>query len=66
VTDYYPETLTRVMNYYRVHKKKETVPHLLVKIYMFQLLRSLLYLHGTHKVAHRDIKPQNLLIDPIT
>ena len=36
----------------------------MVKMYMFQLLRSLLYLHGSHQVAHRDIKPQNLLIDP--
>jgi serine/threonine protein kinase len=25
-----------------------------------------MYLHGSHQVAHRDIKPQNLLIDPIT
>jgi len=66
VTEFYPETLSRVMNYYRVQKKKDSVPHLLVKIYMFQLLRSLMYLHGSHQVAHRDIKPHNLLIDPDT
>ena len=57
MTDYYPETLSTVMNYFREEKKKAAIPILLTKIYMFQLLRSLAYLHGGHSVAHRDIKP---------
>jgi len=38
------------------------VDPLLAKSYMFQLLRGLLFCH-THRVLHRDLKPQNLLID---
>ncbi|XP_041935827.1 cyclin-dependent kinase 15 isoform X2 [Alosa alosa] len=32
-----------------------------VRIFMFQLLRGLSYIHG-HRILHRDLKPQNLLI----
>lgn len=35
-----------------------------VKIFLYQLLRGLKYCHS-RKVLHRDLKPQNLLINAI-
>jgi len=36
-----------------------------VKLYSYQLLRALAYIHSMG-ICHRDIKPANLLIDPKT
>lgn len=38
------------------------VPNILVKIYSYQLLRSIAYIHAIG-ICHRDIKPQNVLVD---
>ncbi|CAL8092987.1 unnamed protein product [Calicophoron daubneyi] len=63
VLEYVPETVYRVAR--RYSRQKETIPILFVKLYMYQLLRSLAYIH--HKgICHRDIKPQNLLLNPST
>ena len=35
------------------------------KLYVYQLFRSLAYVHSLG-VCHRDVKPQNLLVDPET
>lgn len=35
---------------------------LIVKCFMYQIFRSLAYLHSKH-ICHRDIKPDNMLID---
>lgn len=38
------------------------LPSALVRSYMYQLLEGIAYCHA-HQVMHRDLKPQNLLID---
>ena len=43
------------------------MPLLYVKLFAYQLCRGVAYLHSPKlNVCHRDIKPQNLLIDPHT
>ena len=63
VMDYIPETVYKICKHYT--KKKEMMPLLLIKLYIYQLLRALAYMHAKG-IAHRDIKPQNMLVDPIT
>ncbi|KAI8369410.1 kinase-like domain-containing protein [Radiomyces spectabilis] len=63
VMEYVPETVYRACRHYA--KLKQTVPMLMVKLYMYQLFRSLAYSH-TLGICHRDIKPQNLLVNPNT
>lgn len=46
-------------------KRKERMPIEHVRLYTYQLCRSLSYVHSLG-ICHRDIKPQNLLIDPET
>eukprot|EP00181_Compsopogon_caeruleus_P003873 CAMPEP_0184679138 /NCGR_PEP_ID=MMETSP0312-20130426/1959_1 /TAXON_ID=31354 /ORGANISM="Compsopogon coeruleus, Strain SAG 36.94" /LENGTH=414 /DNA_ID=CAMNT_0027128395 /DNA_START=340 /DNA_END=1584 /DNA_ORIENTATION=- len=61
VLEYIPETVYRVTKHYS--KVKKPIPIIYVKLYIYQLLRSLLYIHAMG-ICHRDIKPQNLLLDP--
>ena len=61
VMDYMPETVYRVLKHYT--KMRQNVPMLLIKLYGYQLLRSLGYLHAIG-ICHRDVKPQNLLVNP--
>jgi len=61
VLEFIPETVYKVARQYS--KQKQTMPALFIKLYMYQLFRSLAYIHS-HGICHRDIKPQNLLLDP--
>ncbi|KAI1287424.1 Glycogen synthase kinase-3 beta [Halotydeus destructor] len=60
VLEYIPENLHRVARHYS--KQKQTIPISYIKLYMYQLFRSLAYIHSLG-ICHRDIKPQNLLLD---
>lgn len=55
VMDYYSDNL------YQVIKKREMNP-ILIKLYSYQIFRGLNYLFML-SIAHRDIKPQNILVD---
>jgi len=63
VLEYVPQNAYHVTRHYTKHKK--TMPLIYVQLYIYQLLRSLGYIHELG-ICHRDIKPQNLLIDPET
>jgi glycogen synthase kinase 3 beta len=61
ILEYVPENLYRCSRSYS--KVKQSMPMIEVKLYMYQCLRSLAYIHSMG-ICHRDIKPQNLLLDP--
>ena len=63
VLEFVPETVYRASRFF--NKMKTTMPVLEIKIYIYQLFRSLAYIHS-QGICHRDIKPQNLLLDPNT
>lgn len=64
ILDYIPETLFSVAKCDGTYTKPLLDP-LYVKIYTYQVFRSLAYLHSLH-ISHRDVKPQNLLLNPET
>ena len=61
ILEYVPENLYRCSRSFT--KVRQSMPMLEVKLYMYQCLRSLAYIHSMG-ICHRDIKPQNLLLDP--
>ncbi|OIT30632.1 shaggy-related protein kinase epsilon [Nicotiana attenuata] len=63
VLEFVPETVYRVLRHYS--KANQRMPMIYVKLYTYQIFRALAYIHGIG-VCHRDIKPQNLLVNPHT
>ncbi|XP_020592268.1 shaggy-related protein kinase eta-like [Phalaenopsis equestris] len=66
VMEYVPETLYSVLKHYSNANHRIPVPLIYVKLYAYQLFRGLAYIHNASGVCHRDIKPQNVLVDPLT
>jgi serine/threonine protein kinase len=64
VLEYVPETVYRIAKHY--NRMNQRMPLVYVKLYTYQICRSLAYIHGGIGVCHRDIKPQNLLVNPHT
>lgn len=64
VLEYVPETVHHVIKYYT--RMNQHMPLLSVQLYTYQICRALGYIHGDVGVCHRDIKPQNILVNPQT
>mmetsp|Transcript_31535 Transcript_31535/g.63636 ORF Transcript_31535/g.63636 Transcript_31535/m.63636 type:complete len:455 (-) Transcript_31535:456-1820(-) len=61
VLEYVPETVYSISRHHQ--KSKLPLPLLYVKLYLYQLSRALSHIHALG-ICHRDIKPQNLLVNP--
>nr|ABD72511.1 glycogen synthase kinase 3 [Schmidtea mediterranea] len=61
VMEYIPQTISRILKFYS--KNKSFLPMNYAKLYWYQILRGIHYMHQ-QGICHRDIKPQNLLVNP--
>ncbi|KAL9686337.1 hypothetical protein QQ045_023793 [Rhodiola kirilowii] len=64
VLEYVSETVYRVSKHFS--RVNQFMPTIYVQLYAYQICRSLNYIHNVIGVCHRDIKPQNLLVNPHT
>ncbi|KAJ8441545.1 hypothetical protein Cgig2_026346 [Carnegiea gigantea] len=64
VLDFVPETVYRVLKHF--NRMSQHMPIIYVQLYAYQICRALNYIHNVIGVCHRDIKPQNLLVNPHT
>eukprot|EP00201_Polytomella_parva_P008911 CAMPEP_0175058000 /NCGR_PEP_ID=MMETSP0052_2-20121109/11589_1 /TAXON_ID=51329 ORGANISM="Polytomella parva, Strain SAG 63-3" /NCGR_SAMPLE_ID=MMETSP0052_2 /ASSEMBLY_ACC=CAM_ASM_000194 /LENGTH=415 /DNA_ID=CAMNT_0016323301 /DNA_START=287 /DNA_END=1534 /DNA_ORIENTATION=+ len=63
VLEYVPDTVYRISKHYA--KNNQRMPNLFVKMYTYQMCRALGAIHK-QGICHRDIKPQNLLVNTET
>ncbi|KAI3824496.1 hypothetical protein L1987_05956 [Smallanthus sonchifolius] len=64
VMEYVPETVYRVLEHY--NNLHQSMPLIYVKLHTYQIFRGLAYMHTVAGISHRDLKPQNVLVDPLT
>jgi len=60
VLEYVPDTVYRITKSYA--KNNQRMPNLFAKLYTYQMSRALAHIHRSG-ICHRDIKPQNLLVN---
>ena len=61
IMEYVPKTLSDLITYKRKNQTK--FDSFTLKLFSYQMLKCIGYLHSLG-ICHRDIKPQNILIDP--
>uniref|UniRef100_A0A0A0KDS8 non-specific serine/threonine protein kinase n=1 Tax=Cucumis sativus TaxID=3659 RepID=A0A0A0KDS8_CUCSA len=64
VMEYVPQNMYHVLKHY--NSMNQRMPLIYVKLYTYQIFRGLAYIHSVPGVCHRDVKPQNLLVDTLT
>ncbi|GFP79703.1 glycogen synthase kinase-3 homolog msk-1 [Phtheirospermum japonicum] len=64
VLEYVLETVHRVIRHYK--KMSQGMPMIYVKLYAYQIFIAVAYIQCSIGVCHRDIEPQNLLVNPHT
>ncbi|GJN22704.1 hypothetical protein PR202_gb10299 [Eleusine coracana subsp. coracana] len=64
VLEFVPETVNRIARQY--NRMNQRMPLIYVKLYTYQICRALAYIHNCIGICHRDIKPQNVLVNPHT
>ncbi|ONK55563.1 uncharacterized protein A4U43_UnF1610 [Asparagus officinalis] len=64
VLEFVPDTVNRIAR--QCNKMNICMPLIHVKLYIYQICRALAYIHNCVGICHRDIKPQNLLVNSHT